>query len=140
MRCFSSAGSPLQAYGFSLGYPSIHDSPFQPTCLEHVGLDRLLCAHTSRAHTLPIARSESHLWRGGFPHSDICGSKLVCQLPAAFRRLPRPSSPVIAKASTTCTSSLDPISRESWLVRTHQDTRPLGVFAPPIHAPFVSRG
>src|SRR5438128_5927898 len=53
---------------------------------------------------------ESHLWRGGFPHSDICGSKLVCQLPAAFRRLPRPSSPVIAKASTSCTYSLDPIT------------------------------
>ena len=48
--------------------------------------------------------------RAGFPHSDICGSKLVCQLPAAFRRLPRPSSPVIAKASTTCTYSLDPIA------------------------------
>ncbi len=40
---------------------------------------------------------------GGFPHSDIYGSKLVCQLPVAFRRLLRPSSPVIAKASTTCT-------------------------------------
>src|SRR5215510_9204013 len=26
----------------------------------------------------------------GFPHSDISGSKLVCQLPEAFRRLPRP--------------------------------------------------
>ena len=48
--------------------------------------------------------------RAGFPHSDICGSKLVCQLPAAFRRLPRPSSPVIAKASTACTYSLDPIT------------------------------
>ena len=47
---------------------------------------------------------------GGLPHSDICGSVLVCQLPAAFRRLPRPSSPVIAKASTTCTYSLDPIT------------------------------
>ena len=35
---------------------------------------------------------------------------LVCQLPAAFRRLPRPSSPVIAKASTTCTYLLDPIT------------------------------
>ena len=33
-----------------------------------------------------------------------------CQLPGAFRRLPRPSSPVIAKASTTCTWSLDPIT------------------------------
>ena len=50
---------------------------------------------------------------GGFPHSDICGSKLVCQLPAAFRRLLRPSSPVIAKASTTCTYSLDPITSMS---------------------------
>src|ERR1700677_670827 len=48
--------------------------------------------------------------RSGFPHSDIYGSKLVCQLPVAFRRLPRPSSPVIAKASTTCTCSLDPIT------------------------------
>ena len=44
--------------------------------------------------------------RAGFPHSDICGSKSVCRLPAAFRRLPRPSSPVIAKASTMCTCSL----------------------------------
>src|SRR3989337_16132 len=36
--------------------------------------------------------------------------KACCQLPAAFRRLPRLSSPVIAKASTTCTYSLDPIT------------------------------
>ena len=57
--------------------------------------------------------------RGGFPHSDICGSTLACQLPAAFRRLPRPSSPVIAKASTTCTYSLDPITlHASILART----------------------
>jgi hypothetical protein len=48
--------------------------------------------------------------RAGFPHSDIYGSKLYCQLPVAFRRLTRLSSPVIAKASTTCTYSLDPIT------------------------------
>ena len=47
---------------------------------------------------------------GGFPHSEIFGSKLVCQLPEAYRRLQRPSSPVIAKASITCTYSLDPIT------------------------------
>ena len=47
---------------------------------------------------------------GGFPHSDIFGSMLVCELPEAFRTLQRPSSPVIAKASTTCTYSLDPIT------------------------------
>ena len=51
-----------------------------------------------------------YLLRGGFPHSEISGSKLVCQLPEAYRRLSRPSSPVIAKASTTCTYSLDPIT------------------------------
>ena len=48
--------------------------------------------------------------RVGFPHSDIPGSKPVCRLPEAYRRLLRPSSPVIAKASTTCTCSLDPIT------------------------------
>ena len=47
--------------------------------------------------------------RAGFPHSDIFGSKLYCQLPEAFRRLTRLSSPVIAKASIICTYSLDPI-------------------------------
>ena len=40
---------------------------------------------------------------GGFPHSEICGSMPVCRLPAAYRKLLRPSSPVIAKASTTYT-------------------------------------
>ena len=58
--------------------------------------------------------SVSDTLAGGFPHSDIRGSKLVCQLPAAFRRLQRPSSPVIAKASTTCTYSLDPIGLRTW--------------------------
>src|ERR1700761_861896 len=57
--------------------------------------------------------SHGYSIRSGFPHSDIYGSKLVCQLPVAFRRLPRPSSPVIAKASTTCTCSLDPITGAS---------------------------
>src|SRR5437660_12151679 len=48
--------------------------------------------------------------KGGFPHSEISGSKLICQLPEAYRRLSRPSSPVIAKASTICSYSLDPIT------------------------------
>ena len=33
---------------------------------------------------------------GGFPHSEIFGSKLVCQLPEAYRRLLRLSSPSTA--------------------------------------------
>ena len=53
----------------------------------------------------------------GFPHSEIPGSKLVCQLPEAYRRLPRPSSPSTAKASTIYAYSLDhitPRSLEIW--------------------------
>jgi hypothetical protein len=64
---------------------------------------------------------------GGFPHSDIPGSKLVCQLPEAFRRLPRPSSPPTAKASTVCASSLDHITPRT--LGSHALTRfriPLG--------------
>ena len=49
----------------------------------------------------------------GFPHSEIAGSKLVCQLPDAYRRLPRPSSPSTAKASTMCAYSLDHITPRS---------------------------
>ena len=51
--------------------------------------------------------------KGGFPHSEISGSKLICQLPEAYRRLSRPSSPIIAKASTMCSYSLDPITLTS---------------------------
>ena len=40
--------------------------------------------------------------RDGFPHSEIPGSKLVWQLPEAYRSLPRLSSPLDAKASTVC--------------------------------------
>ena len=42
----------------------------------------------------------------GFPHSDIPGSLLRCQLPRAYRRLARPSSAPDAKASTECAYSL----------------------------------
>jgi hypothetical protein len=47
---------------------------------------------------------------GGFPHSEISGSQSVCRLPEAFRRLPRLSSPLTAKASTVCAYSLDHIT------------------------------
>ena len=64
--------------------------------------------HSVRLHW-PMYSARDTL-AGGFPHSDIFGSMLVCELPEAFRTLQRPSSPVIAKASTTCTYSLDPIT------------------------------
>ena len=49
----------------------------------------------------------------GFPHSEIHGSKPVCRLPVAYRRLLRLSSPVAAKASTICAYSLDHITPSS---------------------------
>ena len=45
----------------------------------------------------------------GFPHSEILGSTLACQLAEAYRRLLRPSSLPGAKASTVCPYILDPI-------------------------------
>ena len=46
------------------------------------------------------------LWIIGFPHSEIFGSMLSWQLPEAYRRLLRPSSPVDARASTARPFSL----------------------------------
>jgi hypothetical protein len=43
-----------------------------------------------------------HVRCSGLPHSEIPGSTLVCSSPEAYRSLPRPSSPSIAKASTVC--------------------------------------
>ena len=57
--------------------------------------------------------SSCDTFAGGFPHSEISGSKLICQLPEAYRRLSRLSSPIIAKASTICSYSLDPITLTS---------------------------
>ena len=57
--------------------------------------------------------SMRYLLRGGFPHSEIAGSKLVCQLADAYRRLPRLSSPSTAKASAMCAYSLDHITPRS---------------------------
>ena len=66
--------------------------------------------------------SSCDTFAGGFPHSEISGSKLICQLPEAYRRLSRLSSPIIAKASTTCSYSLDPITLTS-LSRTKASSR-----------------
>ena len=38
----------------------------------------------------------------GFPIRKFPGQMLICQLTGTYRRLSRPSSPIIAKASTTC--------------------------------------
>src|SRR6218665_3342286 len=67
----------------------------------------------TRFATMTYVFSQSYPSRGGFPHSEISGSKLICQLPEAYRRLSRLSSPIIAKASTICSYSLDPITLTS---------------------------
>jgi hypothetical protein len=49
---------------------------------------------------LCIQRDVLRFCRSGFPHSEISGSNACVRLPEAYRSLPRPSSPVSAKAST----------------------------------------
>ena len=46
-------------------------------------------------------------WVSPFGHFRV---KACCQLTGTFRRLPRPSSPLTAKASTVCAYSLDHIT------------------------------
>ncbi len=82
----------------------------------------LRCFSSPGSPHLTYVFSQGWPLRVGFPHSDISGSKFVCQLPEAFRRLPRPSSPVIAKASTTCTYSLDPITLRAFKIITFLKT------------------
>lgn len=63
-----------------------------------------------RCFSSPGSRHISYVFRygwwdmtlTGFPHSDIFGSKLVWQLPEAFRSLLRPSSVSYVQASIMC--------------------------------------
>ena len=47
-----------------------------------------------------IQRDVPRVCLGGFPHSEISGYNACVRLTEAYRSLPRPSSPVSAKAST----------------------------------------
>ena len=49
---------------------------------------------------LCIQRVILEVCSSGFPHSEIFGYNACVRLPEAYRSLPRPSSPVSAKAST----------------------------------------
>src|SRR5690606_21527596 len=75
----------------------------------------------------------------GFPHSEILGSRFVCQLPEAYRRLLRPSSAPGAKASTLCTYKLDHKDHSKMLASTVQFSSnhrsPPGIPAPTNHPP-----
>ena len=49
---------------------------------------------------LCIQREVPEVCSGGLPHSEISGYNACVRLTEAYRSLPRPSSPVSAKAST----------------------------------------
>ena len=73
------------------------------------GIDVSFCSSGYLDVSVPRVRSRTAYAFGGgysgvtpseFPHSDISGSTLVCQLPGAYRRLPRLSSLLDAQTST----------------------------------------
>src|ERR1700759_1652665 len=64
---------------------------------------------------------------GGFPHSEIPGSKVGQHLTRAYRSRPRPSSALGAKASTVCPYSLDReelIISQLWSFQGARELRP----------------
>jgi hypothetical protein len=84
-------------------------SPFARRYSENRGCFLLLkvlrCFSSPRSPNRPYAfRTVRPVTRRGFPHSDIHGSTLAYQLPVAFRRCPRPSSPLGTKAFPICPS------------------------------------
>ena len=72
-----------QLFSLPVGTEMFHFPTFPPTAL---------CVQAE------VAGHDSGISR--FPYSEIHGSKLVYQLPMAYRRLQRPSSALGAKAST----------------------------------------
>ena len=80
-----------------------------PLLTEYLFLPVLRCFTSRRSlHAPYIFRCGSlDMTPAGFPHSEILGSRFVCQLPEAYRRLLRPSSAPSAKASTLCPYKLD---------------------------------
>jgi hypothetical protein len=93
-----------------------------PLLTEYLFLPVLRCFTSRRSlHAPYIFRCGSpHMTAAGFPHSDILGSRFVCQLPEAYRRLLRPSSAPGAKASTLCPYKLDHKDHSKMLASTVQ--------------------
>jgi hypothetical protein len=68
----------------------------------------LRCFTSPRTHQTPykFRRRRLGMTPARLPHSETPGSKLGCQLPREYRRLPRPSSASGTKASTKCPKKL----------------------------------
>ena len=109
-------GRPFQSVPLSLVLSLTGSSDFARHYFRNLGwclfLELLRCFSSPGSPRMTMY-SSCDTFAGGFPHSEISGSKLICQLPEAYRRLSRPSSPIIAKASTMCSYSLDPITLTS---------------------------
>ena len=98
----------------------------------------LRCFTSPRYHQPPYQfRRRQHPMTGArFPHSEIPGSTLGCQLPGAYRRLPRPSSAPGTKASTVCPKKLEHTRQEQRCSRplcSSQNTDRTNPQPPPNH-------
>ena len=94
MRFWAAPRSLVATYGISVDF-------FSSGYLD-ISVPRVRSVHLCIQCTVPPKR-----WVSPFGH---CRIKACCQLPDTFRRLPRPSSPLTAKASTVYAWSLDHIT------------------------------
>ncbi len=88
-----------KCYGFGLfrfRSPLLSESRFLyfPSGTEMVHFPEFALTHLCIQWVVP------RVCLGGFPHSEISGCNACVRLTEAYRSLPRPSSPVSAKAST----------------------------------------
>ena len=120
-------GSYFRLQGYHLLWPDFPDCSTKTYAIMSTGLFRVRSPLLTESRLISIPPvtemfqftgfalstyvfSREYRRSGGFPHSEIFGSKHICRLPEAYRRLPRPSSPSVAKASTMCAYSLDHIT------------------------------
>ena len=81
-----------------------------------LGESRLISFPTgTEIFQFPAFASSSYVFTAGYPYGWVSPFghfriNVCCRLPGTFRRLPRPSSPLTAKASTVCAYSLDHIT------------------------------
>ncbi len=93
-----------------LGFTHLRASPLSLAATHGISVDFFSCGYLDVSVLRVRLPCGIRVKTRGLPHSEIFGSKFVCQLPEAYRRLLRPSSPVAAKASTRCAWSLDHIT------------------------------
>src|SRR5712675_1105809 len=105
--------SVFRLQGYHLLWPDFPDCSTRPHRITTTGLFPFRSPLLRESRLISIPPVTEMFQFTGFAHSEIAGSKLVCQLPGAYRRLLRPSSPSTAKASAICASSLDHITSRS---------------------------